>query len=69
MNTNPEGIAIGPARPGDLAEILALYRLLNPDDPELAADGPVADRWRSILASPALYYPVARDGGRVVATC
>ncbi|MEU5906820.1 hypothetical protein [Micromonospora sp. NPDC047527] len=55
------------ARPEDFAQVLHLYRQLNPDDPVLE-DGSDAAAFQQILASPALHLFVLEVDGIVVAT-
>ena len=55
------------ARPGDLDDILRLYRQLHPSDPVLAAGG-AAEVLEQILASPWLHLFVLERDGAVVAT-
>ena len=43
-NDNRE-IEIGLAEASDLPELLGLYQFLNPDDPVLAMDGALMERW------------------------
>ncbi|MET7963880.1 GNAT family N-acetyltransferase [Micromonospora zamorensis] len=55
------------ARPDDLAQIIRLYRQLNPDDPVLDDDsGAVV--FRQILGSPGLHLFVLELDGAVVAS-
>ncbi len=56
------------AREGELDELLALYRTLNPDDPELEPDD-VADQWAEMLADDGLDVVVVEEDGRLVASC
>ena len=63
-----------PVTPGkaifsDLPELLALYRYLHPDDPELTLDDILQSRWEFILSNPTLHYVVARSEGRLLSTC
>ncbi|MDG4758156.1 GNAT family N-acetyltransferase [Micromonospora sp. WMMD710] len=55
------------ARPDDFAQIVHLYRQLNPDDPVLD-DGSDAAAYQQILDSPALHLFVLDVDGVVVAT-
>ncbi|MFF3867966.1 GNAT family N-acetyltransferase [Micromonospora sp. NPDC001898] len=55
------------ARPGDFAQIMRLYRQLQPDDPVLE-DGSDAAVFRQILGSPGLHLFVLELEGVVVAT-
>ncbi|MEU7799544.1 GNAT family N-acetyltransferase [Micromonospora arborensis] len=55
------------ARPGDFAQIIRLYRQLNPDDPVLD-DGSDAAAFQQILGSPGLRLFVLELDGVVVAT-
>jgi GNAT superfamily N-acetyltransferase len=65
----PDNISIERAQAGDLAQLLALYQFMNADDPLLSVDDVLERHWQAILANDALYYTVARDGDRLVATC
>jgi len=56
------------AREDELDEVLALYRMLNPNDPELAP-GEVAETWSEMLADDSLDVVVVEHDGRLVATC
>lgn len=55
------------ARPDDLAQIIRLYRQLNPDDPVLDDDSAAAV-FRQILGSPGLHLFVLELDGAVVAS-
>ncbi|WP_433554427.1 N-acetyltransferase family protein [Micromonospora zamorensis] len=55
------------ARPDDLAQIISLYRQLNPDDPVLDEDSGAAV-FRQILDSPGLHLFVLELDGAVVAS-
>ncbi|TQJ22489.1 acetyltransferase (GNAT) family protein [Micromonospora sp. A202] len=55
------------ARPDDLAQIIRLYRQLNPDDPVLDEDSGAAV-FRQILGSPGLHLFVIELDGAVVAS-
>ncbi|MEV4494346.1 GNAT family N-acetyltransferase [Micromonospora arborensis] len=55
------------ARPGDFAQIMRLYRQLNPDDPVLE-DGSDAAAFQQILGTPGLRLFVLELDGVVVAT-
>ncbi|WP_433650964.1 N-acetyltransferase family protein [Micromonospora zamorensis] len=55
------------ARPDDLAQIIRLYRQLNPDDPVLGDDSGAAV-FQQILGSPGLHLFVLELGGAVVAS-
>jgi GNAT superfamily N-acetyltransferase len=55
------------AGPGDLEDVLRLYRQLQPEDPVLQ-DGSDAASFRQILASPGLHLFVLEIDGAIVAT-
>lgn len=57
-----------PAAPADLPGILDLLRVLNPEDPEIAASESMGI-WTEILGNPRIHYLVAVDSSRVVGTC
>jgi GNAT superfamily N-acetyltransferase len=61
--------AIELARREDLDEILELYRLLHPEDPEPAENRKLERIWDDICADPCLFYPVVRADGKIVSTC
>ena len=69
MHPDIDLIKIGAALLGDLPQLLALYQYLNSDDPLLAVDDALQQHWQTILNNNALFYVVARDEDRVVATC
>lgn len=56
------------ARADELDELLALYRMLNPDDPRLDPEE-VADLWDEMLADEDLDVVVVEHDDRLVATC
>jgi GNAT superfamily N-acetyltransferase len=56
-------------RAGELEELLALYRFLNPEDPEVAVDEKLRDHWQQILSDPNLYYLVIEEDGKLVSSC
>jgi GNAT superfamily N-acetyltransferase len=62
-------VVLDTAKEDDLADILALYRFLNPRDPVLPQDERLQQHWRNILGNDALHYVVARSEGRPVSTC
>jgi GNAT superfamily N-acetyltransferase len=53
---------------GDLQEMLALYRHLNPDDPDPGAARAEA-AWSAILGSPTIIVFVAEADGKLVSSC
>ena len=57
-----------PVRDDELSELLALYQMLNPDDPEPDPDV-VADQFESMLADQNLEIVVVDHDGTLVATC
>lgn len=56
------------ARRDELDELLALSRMLNPEDPPLAPDD-VADLWAEMCADDTLDIVVVEHDDRLVATC
>jgi len=56
------------AREGELDELLALYRMLNPDDHPPDPDD-VADLWDEMLADDTLDVVVVDHDARLVASC
>jgi GNAT superfamily N-acetyltransferase len=55
-------------RADELDELLTLYRMLNPDDPELAPDD-VADQWQAMVDDDSLDVVVVEHDDRLVASC
>ncbi len=55
-------------RVDELDELLELYRMLNPDDPELDLEE-VQGLWDEMIADDALDVVVVEHDGRLVATC
>lgn len=53
----------------ELEKLLALYRFLNPDDPELKVDRDLEHHWRQILSDPNLYYLVIEEDDSLVCSC
>lgn len=56
-------------REEELDELLDLYRMLNPDDPELARDEALRRQWDAMLADDSLDVLVAEQGDGLVASC
>ncbi|WP_027488295.1 GNAT family N-acetyltransferase [Allorhizobium undicola] len=69
MNSAPSApeIRIRPAESGDLSEIVALYRELNPDDDSLSSEI-AGHAFAALLAHPGLTVFVGLDGECAVAT-
>jgi GNAT superfamily N-acetyltransferase len=59
---------IRPARPGDLPQVLDLYRHLNPDDPQPDA-AKAESAWSALMASDLTTLMVAEATGELVSTC
>jgi len=58
------------AQEAELAELLDLYRMLNPDDPPLSPEADdVCDLWAEMLADDSLDVVVVAEAERLVATC
>ncbi len=57
-----------PIREDELDELLALYQMLNPDDPELKP-AEVAGTWNEMLADETLDIVVVEHDDRLVASC
>lgn len=53
----------------ELQELLALYRQLHADDPELACDQALTSLWEAVLNDPSQHYLVVEEEGRLVASC
>ncbi len=68
MNPPPTKNHVRAAEPGDLPALLALYRHLNPDMPELAPET-AARIWRETLTQPGLTVFVAPAGDTLAAAC
>ena len=62
-------IIIRMAEWADLTGLLALFQLLNPDDPLLAMDDSLQRHWQGILANKALHYIVACTESKLISTC
>src|SRR5215218_463354 len=58
-----------PVRQHELSGLLALYRHLHPEDPELPILPHVEEHWAAICANPHWQYLGAEVDGRLVATC
>jgi GNAT superfamily N-acetyltransferase len=56
-------------REDELPGLLALYRHLHTDDPELVIDAQIERLWGEICADPQLHYLVAGVDGKIVSTC
>lgn len=56
-------------RADELDDLLALYRMLNPDDPELERDADLKAQWREMLADDTLEILVVEHANRLVASC
>ncbi|GAB3034505.1 GNAT family N-acetyltransferase [Natronobiforma cellulositropha] len=57
-----------PIRADELDDLLALYRMLNPDDPELEP-AQVSDLWDEMLRDESLEIVVVEHDGRLVSSC
>jgi GNAT superfamily N-acetyltransferase len=53
----------------DLDELLGLYRLLHPEDPEPENNPDTRRIWDEIFNDRCLFYPIVRLDGKIVATC
>jgi GNAT superfamily N-acetyltransferase len=53
----------------ELPQLLALYRHLHPDDPELSPTPELDAHWQQITDNPLLHYFVADHAGQLVSTC
>lgn len=56
-------------REDELPGLLALYRYLHVDDPELVIDAGVEQLWKEICTDPQSHYLVAEVDGKIVSTC
>jgi GNAT superfamily N-acetyltransferase len=55
--------------PAELPQLLALYRHLHPDDPQLPLTPDLEALWQQITDNPHLFYFVADFAGQLVSTC
>lgn len=69
MTDHQMPVTLGEAVSSDLPELLALYRYLHPDDPELAPNETLQRHWEAIMGNPSLHYAVARSEDSLVSTC
>lgn len=53
----------------ELNKLLDLYKVLNPDDPDVGASESLTPLWNEIFASPHLYYLVFEKDGEIVSSC
>lgn len=53
----------------ELDELLALYRQLQPDDPDVRENESLKDTWDAIYNNPNLYYIVVEADGKIVSSC
>lgn len=54
---------------GELDELLSLYQMLNPDDPELERDQQLREQWQDMLQDDHLQIVVVESDDRLVASC
>ena len=64
-----ENLNVRKIRQDELPSLLALYRHLNADDPELVINADVERLWRQICEDPQLHYLVADSEGKIVSSC
>jgi len=64
-----ESVTIRKIRHAELPALLALYRHLHVDAPEIVIDASVERLWDQICRDPQLHYLVAEVEGNVVSTC
>lgn len=62
-------LTIRKIREDELPDLLALYRHLNADDPELVIDAEVERLWKEICEDRQLLYLAADVEGKIVSTC
>jgi hypothetical protein len=53
-------VTVRPARPDERDKLLALYRELHPEDPEVALTE-AAQLWKEIFGGRCLFYPAAEE--------
>lgn len=53
----------------ELEKLLALYRFLNPEDPEVQVDHDLRCHWDLILSDPNLFYLVIEEDNILVSSC
>ncbi|MFT4883332.1 MAG: GNAT superfamily N-acetyltransferase [Natronomonas sp.] len=56
-------------RPDELDELLTLYRMLNPDEPELQRDDSLHEQWQRMLRDESVHIVVVEHDNRLVASC
>jgi GNAT superfamily N-acetyltransferase len=53
----------------ELMQLLALYKHLHNDDPDVSNDKRLANLWQAIINDPTLYYLVIEADGMLVSSC
>lgn len=53
----------------ELAQLLALYTYLNPDDLKLTVNQGLLEHWKRIYEDPSLFYFVIEEDGMLISTC
>lgn len=56
-------------RADELKDLLALYKFLNQDDPELTIGESLKEQWEEIVSDPNSHYLVFEEDGRMVSSC
>jgi GNAT superfamily N-acetyltransferase len=69
MSAERSTLTIREIQPQELAQLLALYRFLHPDDPVMEIDRCIQQLWESILNNPSLRYFGAYVADELVSTC
>lgn len=63
----PEEIRL--IRPEELDQLLELYRLLHPADPDARENPNLGRLWEEISQDKNLFYPVVVEDGKIVSSC
>lgn len=56
-------------RPEELDQLLELYRLLHPQDPDARGNAQLEPLWETICSDKNLFYPVVVVDGKIVSSC
>lgn len=65
----PMSITLGVSQRDELPQLLALYKHLHGNDPELEINAGLLHLWDTILSNPAYRYVVARAENPIISTC
>lgn len=64
-----KSVVVRKIRDDELSSLLALYRHLNADDPELIINTEIERLWEQICRDPQSHYLAADVDGKIVSTC